>query len=204
MDRISHRNTERDESRIPHRDGLYRIRSAICVRVACSIQMNTRKHAHRTMYAISSRPHTSPQLTRTISHPIITRRRRATTTTRWHTYGAHVCFCVCVCECIIYEFKRINDDEWGIATRNDERASALPSPGGAQHNRYSSTGFCESSLQSHTMYEQCQYTFSRSSLPANSLRSRSVLLKLDEYLGNVGGGIGRAAIAGFSCDLLTL
>lgn len=51
------------------------------------------------------------------------------------------------------------------------------------------------------------YTFSRSALSillVNSLRSRSILLKLDEYFGNVGGGIGRAAIAGFSCDLLTL
>lgn len=52
-------------------------------------------------------------------------------------------------------------------------------------------------------------TFSRSArsslLALNSLRSRSPLLKLDEYLGSVGGGIGRAAIAGFStCDLFTL
>lgn len=53
------------------------------------------------------------------------------------------------------------------------------------------------------------HTFSRSARSIfdpvlNSLRSRSILLNDDEYLGNVGGGIGRAAIAGFSCDLLTL
>lgn len=40
--------------------------------------------------------------------------------------------------------------------------------------------------------------------PPNSFRSRSTLLKLDEYFGNVGGGTGRAAIAGFSCVLFTL
>lgn len=53
------------------------------------------------------------------------------------------------------------------------------------------------------------HTFSRSARSIfdpvlNSLRSRSTLLNDDEYLGKVGGGIGRAAIAGFSCDLLTL
>lgn len=49
-------------------------------------------------------------------------------------------------------------------------------------------------------------TFSLSALsilPENSLRSRSTLLKLDEYFGNVGGGIGLAAMAGFSCVLFT-
>lgn len=49
-------------------------------------------------------------------------------------------------------------------------------------------------------------TFSLSALsilPANSLRSRSTLLKLDEYFGNVGGGIGLAAMAGFSWVLFT-
>lgn len=53
------------------------------------------------------------------------------------------------------------------------------------------------------------HTFSRSARSIfdpvlNSLRSRSTLLNDDEYLGKVGGGMGRAAIAGFSCDLLTL
>lgn len=38
----------------------------------------------------------------------------------------------------------------------------------------------------------------------NSLRSRSPLLNDDEYFGSVGGGIGRAAIAGFSWFLLAL
>lgn len=52
-------------------------------------------------------------------------------------------------------------------------------------------------------------TFSRSARSIldpvlNSLRSRSTLLNDDEYLGRVGGGMGLAAIAGFSCDLFTL
>lgn len=38
----------------------------------------------------------------------------------------------------------------------------------------------------------------------NSFRSRSLLLNDDEYLGSVGGGIGRAAITGLSCVLLAL
>lgn len=47
------------------------------------------------------------------------------------------------------------------------------------------------------------HTFSRSARSIfapvpNSLRSRSALLNDDEYFGKVGGGIGRAAIAGFS------
>lgn len=56
------------------------------------------------------------------------------------------------------------------------------------------------------------HTFSRSArsiLPANSFRSRSPLEKLAEYFGSVGGGMGRAAMAGLSpdiagCDLFTL
>lgn len=53
--------------------------------------------------------------------------------------------------------------------------------------------------------EDCTFSRSaRSMLPPNSFRSRSTLLKLDEYFGNVGGGTGRAAIAGFSCCLFTL
>lgn len=53
--------------------------------------------------------------------------------------------------------------------------------------------------------ENCTFSRSvRSMLPPNSFRSRSTLLKLDEYFGSVGGGTGRAAIAGFSCVLFTL
>lgn len=52
-------------------------------------------------------------------------------------------------------------------------------------------------------------TFSRSARSIlepvlNSLRSRSTLLNDDEYFGKVGGGMGLAAMAGFSCDLFTL
>lgn len=49
-------------------------------------------------------------------------------------------------------------------------------------------------------------TFSRSALSilVNSFRSRSILLNEDEYFGSVGGGMGRAAIVGFSCVLLLL
>lgn len=42
------------------------------------------------------------------------------------------------------------------------------------------------------------FSLSARSNLAKSFRSRSILPKLAEYLGNVGGGIGRAAIAGFS------
>jgi len=56
--------------------------------------------------------------------------------------------------------------------------------------------------------EEQDQTFSRSSrsilAPPNSFRSRSILPNDEEYLGTVGGGIGRAAMAGLSCVLLIL
>jgi hypothetical protein len=62
--------------------------------------------------------------------------------------------------------------------------------------------------QQHQQEKQNHHTLSRSERsilpPPNSFRSRSALLKLDEYLGSVGGGIGRAAMAGFSCVLFEL
>lgn len=51
------------------------------------------------------------------------------------------------------------------------------------------------------------HTFSRSMrsiLPPNEIGSRSAFVKDAEYFGRVGGGMGRAAIAGFSEVLFEL
>lgn len=48
------------------------------------------------------------------------------------------------------------------------------------------------------------FSLSSRSIFAPGIVGASAFVKLDEYFGRVGGGIGRAAIAGFSCCLFEL
>lgn len=60
------------------------------------------------------------------------------------------------------------------------------------------------SLIKKERFQDQSHTFSLSSLSIFGIDGASAFVKLDEYFGKVGGGIGRAAIAGFSCCLFEL